>query len=155
MHCWGDAFQVSISSTLNIRIFLYECHFGSFYYVHGTRKKLPKTFVWKIRMFNIDEIDGSFLQLERRMSCLRWIYFTIPVQVIITFINVYRAQCVKIWTNVHLKTTAEFCIHIIKICLLTIWEKKCLKILCVYVRFRKKINFLVKAQLKEPNLRLL
>jgi len=40
--------------------FSYERHFVSFYYVHVTRKKLPKPkFVRKIRAFtNVDEIDG-------------------------------------------------------------------------------------------------
>jgi len=35
--------------------FSYKCRFGN---VHVTRKKLPKpTFVRKIRVFNVDEID--------------------------------------------------------------------------------------------------
>ncbi len=33
---------VSISSTLNIQFFLYKRRFGSFYYIHVTREKLPK-----------------------------------------------------------------------------------------------------------------
>ncbi len=38
--------------------FLYEYHFGSFYYVHVTALKAAETtFVWKIRTFNVDEID--------------------------------------------------------------------------------------------------
>jgi len=39
--------------------FSYEHCFGSFYYVHVTRKKAAKTtFIRKICSFNIDEIDG-------------------------------------------------------------------------------------------------
>ncbi len=34
--------QPSISSTLNVRKIRTNVHFGSFYYVHVTRKKLPK-----------------------------------------------------------------------------------------------------------------
>jgi len=38
--------------------FMYECCFGSFYYLHVTRKKAAKvTFVRKICVFNVDEID--------------------------------------------------------------------------------------------------
>jgi len=42
----------------------------SFFYVHVTRKKTAKmTFVWKIRTFNVDEIDtwkhvSAFSKLE-------------------------------------------------------------------------------------------
>jgi len=36
------AHKGSISSTLIVRIFRTNIHFGSFYYVHVTRKKLPK-----------------------------------------------------------------------------------------------------------------
>jgi len=32
---------VNVINVKNIN-FLYECHFGSFYYIHVTRKKLPK-----------------------------------------------------------------------------------------------------------------
>ncbi len=35
-------YQVSISSTFYLQFFSYEHHFGSFFYVHVTREKLPK-----------------------------------------------------------------------------------------------------------------
>jgi len=38
--------------------FSYKCRFGSFYYVHVTRKKAAEMkFVRKICAYNIDEID--------------------------------------------------------------------------------------------------
>jgi len=53
--CFSGVNFINIKRT----IFLYECHFGSFYYVHVTRKKLPKpTIVQKICAFNVAEIDG-------------------------------------------------------------------------------------------------
>ncbi len=40
--------------------FSYKRRFGSFYYVHVTRKKAAEmTFVQKTRSFNVDEIDIS------------------------------------------------------------------------------------------------
>ncbi len=46
--------------------FLYERHFGSFYYVHVTRKKADKTTsVQKIHVFNIDEIDYRGKKVRR------------------------------------------------------------------------------------------
>ncbi len=42
--------------------FLYERHFGSFFKVHVTRKKLPKRrFVRKMRAKNVDEIDTMMI----------------------------------------------------------------------------------------------
>ncbi len=39
--------------------FSYKHRFGRFYYVHVTRKKAAKMmFVRKIRMYNVDEIEG-------------------------------------------------------------------------------------------------
>ncbi len=38
--------------------FSYEHRFGSFFYIHVTRKKVAKTtFVQKICVYNVDEID--------------------------------------------------------------------------------------------------
>ncbi len=37
--------------------FLYEHRFGSFFYVHVTRKKLPKQHSYETRVKNVDEID--------------------------------------------------------------------------------------------------
>jgi len=58
--------------------FLYERHFGSFYYIHVTRKKLPK---WrsfeKISAFNVDEIDtwkldAQFFTVEVVLQEMLW-----------------------------------------------------------------------------------
>jgi len=49
--------QSSILSTLNIQIFRMNVCFGSFYYVHVTRKAAQMTFLWKTRAFYVDEID--------------------------------------------------------------------------------------------------
>jgi len=54
---------------------LYERRFGSFYYVHVTRKKADETtFVRKLRTFNVDEIDVRSSKLgmdvERKTKCL-------------------------------------------------------------------------------------
>ncbi len=45
--------------------FLYKHHFGSFFYVHVTRKSCQNTtFVRKIHTFNVDEIDfSSFIKM--------------------------------------------------------------------------------------------
>jgi len=40
-------YQVSISSTFYLQFFSYERHFGSFFYVHVTREKLPKQCSYK------------------------------------------------------------------------------------------------------------
>jgi len=41
---------------------LYECRFGSFYYVHVTRKKAAETtLVQKILEFNVNEIGTSYV----------------------------------------------------------------------------------------------
>jgi len=50
---------VSISSTLNIQNFCTNVHFGSFYYVHVTRKSCQNDVCTKKRAFYVDEIDGS------------------------------------------------------------------------------------------------
>jgi hypothetical protein len=44
---------------INIKgtIFLYECLFGSFYYVHVTRKSCRNNIRTKICAYNVDEID--------------------------------------------------------------------------------------------------
>ncbi len=45
--------------------FLYEHHFGSFFYVHVTRKKAAEmTFMQKMRTFNNDEIDSWLVKLS-------------------------------------------------------------------------------------------
>ena len=50
--------------------FSYECCFGSFFYVHVTRKKAAETtFVWKICTNNVDEIDGWSLS---PLSKMKW-----------------------------------------------------------------------------------
>jgi hypothetical protein len=49
---------VSISSTLYLCVFLYECRFGSFFLRMYMRKKAAETtFVQKMPAFKVDEID--------------------------------------------------------------------------------------------------
>jgi len=56
--------------------FLYECRFGSFYYVHLTRKKLPKpTFIQKFFAFNVDEIDGRSQKCKNPVSPSVFLWF--------------------------------------------------------------------------------
>ncbi len=64
----------SISSTLIVRIFHTNVRFGSFYYVHVTRKAAKMTFVRKTRTFNVDEIDGCIQAYHFARSLLhdRW-----------------------------------------------------------------------------------
>jgi len=55
-------YQVSISSTLNVRIFCTNVHFGSFYYVYVTRKKLPKrTFIRKTCAIKLMKLTADVL----------------------------------------------------------------------------------------------
>jgi len=57
--------------------FLYERHFGSFFYVHVTREKLPKLrFLQKFCAQNVDEIDTCYADENERVffpSILKWI----------------------------------------------------------------------------------
>ncbi len=59
--------KVSISSTLNVRT-SFQQPFSSYMYVV---KAAETTFVRKIRMFNVDEIDTRWLSINRDVSVVR------------------------------------------------------------------------------------
>ncbi len=76
--------------------FSYERHFGSFFYIHVTRKKAAETtFIQKIRTFIVDEIDTCSSLIVRYRLAKRYLKIILHFRFIVNlffFLICYKTQ---------------------------------------------------------------